>query len=470
MRAKEEMSFHIRTYGCQMNERDSEAARALLERNGYRLEEEDAADVVIVNTCSVRDKAEEKARGKLGLLTATKRRRSGRVVGVIGCMAQRLGEALTEELPGLDFVLGPNRLSALPSAIEAARRGVGPVVDTGETRDAAEFMEGHAETGVSVFVNILLGCNRGCAYCVVPRVRGREWSRPAASVLREVEAVAARGAREIVLLGQSVMAYGRSNAVWENESPSPGGYREPFPRLLEAVAAVPGIARVRFTSGHPSGCTEELARAMAEIPAVCPHIHLPVQSGSDRVLARMGRGYNVEQYLAAVERLRCARPELAVTTDIIVGFPGETEEDFEATRGFMDAVGFDQAFIFKYSPRPDTPAFAWPDSVSAEEKARRNAVLLADQDRRNLASRRRLIGRAVDVLVEGPSLRNVRRWAGRTPVNHIVTFDQMNGIQPGDIVRVLVRRATAQSLHGEVSTAHHFGASSSAAEKGGTTA
>lgn len=438
----------VKTYGCQMNERDSEAMAASLVRAGYtRAADEHAADVVIVNTCSVRAKAEAKAIGKLRLL-ATPRRKGARIVGAVGCMVQRLGADTAGLVKGLDFAIGTHRLHTLPAVIEAVRAGRGPIVDTAPPEEEREPLSGHLEGGCSAFVNVLLGCNRHCTYCIVPAVRGREWSRPGVNVLQEVRALAEQKVREVTLLGQSVMSYGRANAVWPAEHVSPGGFTEPLPRLLEAVAAVPGIRRVRFTSGHPSGCTAELARAMRDIPGVCDHLHLPVQSGSDRVLGRMHRGYTAETYLAAVAQLRACVPTLALTSDIIVGFPGETEEDFERTRVLMEAARFDNAYIFKYSPREGTPAAALPDDVPAEEKMRRNQILLRDLDRWGLAINAALVGQILPVLAEGPSLRNAERWAGRTTTNKIVIFESRAGLQTGDIVPVHIDRAAAQTLYG----------------------
>ncbi len=444
---------YIKTYGCQMNERDSESVAALLVRHGYRVvEAEDAADVIVVNTCSVRGKAEEKAVGKLGLMVVQKRERGGLIIGVVGCMAQRMGEGILKRVKGLDFVVGPRRLHTLPAVIDAVRAGRGPVVDTGGEGEEAEVepLTGHVGETVSAFVNILLGCDRHCAYCIVPTVRGREWSRPAESVLREVQALAERGVREVTLLGQSVMSYGRANPVWLEGGGSSLGLKEPLPRLLEAVGGVAGIRRIRFTSGHPSGCTEELARAMAEVPAVCDHLHMPVQSGSDRILGLMRRGYTAEGYLEAVRRLRAAVPGLALTTDVIVGFPGETEDDFEATRRLMDEAGFDNAFIFKYSPREGTPAATLEDDISAVEKLRRNHVLLEDQDRRGRLINEGLVGRTLEVLAEGPSLRNKERWAGRTGSNKIVIFEPRATVSAGDIVRLRIGKAGPQTLYGEM--------------------
>jgi tRNA-2-methylthio-N6-dimethylallyladenosine synthase len=448
------MRFYLHTYGCQMNRRDSEAVAALLTRHGcVPCAREEEAALVIVNSCSVRGKAEDKALGRLGLLVAARRERPGLVVGLIGCMAQRLGAEVFERVRGLDFAVGPGCLDLLPAVLARVRVGRGPVLETGrhDGREA-EALAGHAEGAACALVNILLGCDRRCAYCIVPAVRGAEWSRPAAAVLDEIAALARAGAREVTLLGQSVTRYGIRNAAWDPDSASPGGYTEALPRLLEAAARVPGIARLRFTSAHPEGCTEELARAFRAIPAVCEHLHLPLQSGSDRVLGRMGRGYTVEEYRAAAARLRAAAPGMGLTTDVIVGFPGETAEDFAATRAFMEEMRFDNSFVFKYSPRAGTRAAEWPDDVPDEEKRERNRLLLEDQDRRGQRLYDLLAGSAVEVLAEGPSPRNPERWTGRTRTNKIALFAPGAGLASGDLVRVRIERARPQTLYGSVET------------------
>ena len=463
------MLFHIHTYGCQMNVRDSEAVGALLEARGHaRAPDEDAADIVVVNTCSVRAKAEDKALGKLGLLCASKRERPRRIVGVMGCMAQRMADELFRSFPTLDFVVGTRATALVPEAVERAQRGerriclVGQAEETkhrdsgipvfrdfagAETR--ADVVTAHEPGAIATFVTILLGCERKCAYCIVPTVRGNEYSRPGADVVREVREVVESGARDVTLLGQSVMRYGVRTPVWPADHESPMGFAEPLPRLFEAIAReVPALRRIRFTSGHPSGVTPELVRAMRDIPALCPHIHLPVQSGSDRILATMGRGYTRAGYLGAVARLREAVPDIAITTDVIVGFPGETAEDFELTRTLLEEAAVDNVFVFKYSPRPGTRSSLWPDDVSPEEKARRNQVLLADQDVRGQRLNDAWVGREVEVLAEGPSLRNAERWAGRSPQNKIVVFAPLSGLRPGDFVRVRIDSAQPQTLYG----------------------
>ncbi|MFC1498704.1 tRNA (N6-isopentenyl adenosine(37)-C2)-methylthiotransferase MiaB [Verrucomicrobiota bacterium] len=445
------MNFYIKTYGCQMNERDSEAVSTMLIKHGYTLvPEESQADIIMVNTCSVRGKAEDKALGKIGLLTAEKKEFPSRIVGIMGCVAQRLKEDVFKKAPGLDFAIGTRSQSRLPEILDVVLNGRGPVLDVHENGKCSDKLSGHKKGAVAAFVNILLGCNRKCAYCVVPRVRGSEWSRPAKEIIEEIKQIVKNKGKEVTLLGQSVMSYGRSNEVWPHDHVSSRGFKEPLPRLLEAVSSIEKLERVRFTSGHPSGCTDELARAMAELPKACEHLHLPVQSGSDRILKMMHRGYTTDDYRSVVNRLRSVMPQIAITTDIITGFPSETVEEFEVTRLFMDEIGFDNAFIFKYSPRPDTLAAEWDDDVAEDEKKRRNQVLLADQDKRGLAINKSLVGRHAEVLVEGESLRNASRWSGRTRTNKIVVFEPTDKVAAGDIVNVKIERAMAQTLYGVI--------------------
>lgn len=444
------MKVHIKTYGCQMNERDTEMVSALLRRAGYGVtRDENEADVVLVNTCSVRGKAEDKALGKLGLLIASKREHPCRIVGVMGCMVQRMKAEIFRKLPGLDFAVGTHRLLTVPSVLDRVKSGQRPVIDAAESRtghDPRAYEQGR----VSAFVNILFGCNRRCSYCIVPTVRGNECSRPASEIIKEVRCLAAGGVREVTLLGQSVMAYGRANRVWEDGYSSPMGFVEPLPRLLEALDVIPGIKRVRFTPGHPGGCSAEIIDAMHNIKSVCHHLHLPLQSGSDRILELMHRGYTINEYRQVVARLRAAIPTLALTADVIVGFPSEAEKDFELTRAFLHEISFDNVFVFKYNARPGTPAAGLRDDVSAEEKLRRNHVVLTDQNRRSLAKNQNLLGSSVEVLVTGQSRRNVLRWTGRTTGNTIVVFENQTGLKPGDMVEVQIDKATAQTLYGKV--------------------
>ena len=439
------MKFRIHTYGCQMNVRESEAVEALLVAAGHvRAESEEDADLVIVNSCTVRQKAEEKAIGKAGNLIAAKK-----VVGLMGCAVKRLGADVFKRLPKLDFAVGPRAFGLIPRILEEGRY---PRLELGEDM-VPECMDAHVEGGWQAFVTILLGCDNRCSYCIVPDVRGHEYSRPAREVVAEVRALARHGVKEVCLLGQSVLRYGVRNAAWDqSDAPSPGGYTEAFPRLLEALASIPGIERIRFTSAHPKGCTDELVRAYREFPQVCRHLHLPVQSGSDRILAEMGRHYTRAEYLVAVAKLRAFDTEFAVTTDVIVGYPGESEADFEATRSLMDEAGFDNSFVFKYSPRPGTRSAALPDDVPTEEKEHRDQVLLADQERRGQKRNDALVGTVREVVAEGPSKRNAARWAGRDGGNRIVVWDASAApsVKAGDIVRLRITEAHPQILVGDI--------------------
>ena len=453
------MRFLIHTYGCQMNVRDSEAVEALLVAAGHeRAADEASAELVIVNSCTVRQKAEEKAVGKTGNLIA-----AGKITGLMGCAVKRLGEEVFAKLPKLDFAVGPRAFGLIPRIVEKvvasrAEKRRERILDLGEDAvpsglDAHTFAApDSAASSFQAFVTILIGCDNRCSYCIVPDVRGHEYSRPAREVVAEVRALAAHGVKEVCLLGQSVLRYGVRNAAWDAaDAPSPGGYVEAFPRLLEAIASVPGIERIRFTSAHPKGCTDELVRAYREFPQICRHLHLPVQSGSDRILLDMGRHYTRAEYLAAVRKLRDFDPEFAVTTDVIVGYPGETVEDFEATRSLMEEAGFDNSFVFKYSPRPGTRSAALPDDVPTAEKERRDQVLLADQERRGQCRNERLVGTVREVMVEGPSKRNKARWSGRDGGNRIVVWDvPAEGKKPaiGSVVRIAVDEAHPQILIG----------------------
>jgi tRNA-2-methylthio-N6-dimethylallyladenosine synthase len=403
------MKFLIHTYGCQMNVRDSEAVEALLLAAGHEKAANEAeAELVIVNSCTVRQKAEEKAIGKAGNLIV-----DGKITGMMGCAVKRLGDGLFKKLPKLAFAVAPGEILKIPYI-----KGGDPLA-------------AHAQTGLSAFVTVMTGCDNCCSYCIVPKVRGHEFSRPADDIVREVECLAARGVKEVTLLGQSVLRY------------------KGFPRLLRRLQEIEGLKRIRFTSAHPKGCTDELVAVYGDCPKVCRHLHLPVQSGSDRILAEMGRRYTREEYLAAVAKLRAFDPEFSVTTDVIVGYPGETEEDFEATRTLMDAAGFDNAFIFKYSPRPGTRSAALPDDVTTEEKERRDQVLLADQECRGQARNDRLIGTVREVIAEGPSKRNAARWAGRDGGNRIVVWDADGSDRVGDLVKLRITEAHPQILIGE---------------------
>ena len=433
------MKFIVHTYGCQMNVRDSEALEALMLAAGHeKAASEDEADVVVVNSCTVRQKAEEKAIGKAGNMIAAKK-----ITGMMGCAVKRMGEDVFKRLPKLDFAVAPRAFGLIPKILA---EGKFPRLELGDDLEPGS-LSAHSAAGFSAFVTVLLGCDNRCSYCIVPDVRGHEWSRPANEIVAEVGSLAANGVKEVTLLGQSVLRYGFRNDPWGDGAAKASA----FPRLLRSLAAIDGIERIRFTSSHPRGITDEMLSAWRDLPKLCRHVHLPVQSGSDRLLKEMGRGYTRAEYLASVAKLREFDPEFAVTTDVIVGYPGETEEDFEATRSLLDEAGIDNSFVFKYSPRPGTRSAAIPDDVAKEEKERRDQVLLADQERRGVERNSALVGTVRDVLVEGPSKRMASRLSGRDGGNRIVVWDAPEGCRAraGSIVRVKITEAHPQTLVGE---------------------
>lgn len=443
------MRFHIHTYGCQMNVRDSEAVEALLVAAGHtKAADEAEAELILINSCTVRQKAEEKAVGKAGNMIA-----AGKIVGLMGCAVKRMGEDVFKRLPKLHFAVGPRMFGLIPKILDERRF---PRLCLGEEDAVPVGMDAHPDIqrgGTSgqfqSYVTVLLGCDNRCSYCIVPTVRGHEYSRPAKEVIAEVKCLADRGVKEVCLLGQSVLRYGIRNKAWSPDEPNESGLTEAFPRLLWELNRIEDLERIRFTSAHPKGCTDELVRVYRECPKVCRHLHLPVQSGSDRVLAEMGRHYTRAEYLAAVRKLREFDPEFAVTTDVIVGYPGETEADFAETRSLMEEAGFDNSFVFKYSPRPGTRSAALADDVSTEEKERRDQVLLADQEVRGQRRNDRLVGTVREVLVEGPSKRNPNRWSGRDSGNRIVVWDETGTPVLGSRLSLRVIEAHPQILIGE---------------------
>ncbi len=429
------LKVFVRTFGCQMNENDSEHIAGVLAAAGAaRAAGPEEADIVVVNTCAVRQKSEEKLKSYLGRLSRLRKKRPF-LLGVAGCVAQVRGAGLIGTGPAVDFVVGPDNYPDLPEIV--GRAAETPVVRTDLGRDWREIGAGATarETPWSAFVPVMEGCDNFCAYCIVPYTRGREKFRPLASVLEEVRAAVGAGAREVQLLGQNV-----------------NSYRDPvsgtgFAGLLQAVAAVPGVDWLRFITSHPRSFGDEVVRVMASEPAICPALHLPVQSGSSRVLERMNRGYSREDYLGLVERLRRAVPGLLLMTDIIVGFPGETDEDFQATCGLLEEVGYAGVFSFRYSPRPLTAAAAVPDDVPLEVKRRR---LVALQDlQRTIQARlfRTFVGRELRVLGRGPSPKGGGRFSGRTAGNLVVNFEAPAD-PSGRFVTVRITGAGPYSLHG----------------------
>ena len=443
--------FFIKTYGCQMNERDSEqVAHSLLERGYERAAREADADVVLLNTCSVRDMAEQKALGKMGMLGRYARRRPETVFGFLGCMAQARGDSLFAEVPHLDLVVGTQKFHRVADYVEEllekkrARRMDDPrlsICDTEEETGSAETIRDHElnPRQATAFVSIMQGCNMHCTFCIVPRTRGAERSRSIAEIVREVRALVGKGVKEVTLLGQIVNLYGR------HEFPVVDG-KSPFVQLLEAVHAVDGLERLRFTSPHPIGFREDLLRALTELPKLAEHVHLPLQSGSDRILKAMHRPYSAEKYRSLVKRIRATRPEVAITTDIIVGFPGEEEDDYRRTRDLVEEIEFDNAFVFRYSTRQETPAADLPQ-IDERVKEERNQDLLRVVDAAAQRINARLVRRKIEVLCEGPSRTNAARLMGRTRTNKIVIFDG----QPewgGQLLDVQIAEATGFSLYG----------------------
>jgi len=442
----------LRTYGCQMNVHDSEKLVNLLRHDGWQPTEAlDGADLLIVNTCSIRDKAEHRLYSDLGVLRDWKQASPGRLLGVGGCVAQQQGDRLLRRFPQVDFVFGTHNLRYVPSMVEAASRGARSartqVTSGGERFDLPDrHPDLEPETPGRAYLTVMEGCDLFCSFCIVPLTRGRETSRPATAILREAALLAAAGVREITLLGQTVNAYGRHDLRRARQGETLG-----FAALLARLAEIPGLARIRYTSPHPAFFDDALIRAHAELPALCPHVHLPLQSGSDPVLARMRRRYRAGDYRGLVERLREARPDLALTTDLIVGFPGESDRDFEATLALVREVRFVDAFTFKYSPRPGTAAARDPDPVAPDVAQARLETLQQLLRELTLSAHRARVGALTEVLVEGPSRRGGRQGTGRDPYHRVVNFPLTGdgAPAPGELVPMRLVEATPHSLIGE---------------------
>ncbi|MBR2625568.1 MAG: tRNA (N6-isopentenyl adenosine(37)-C2)-methylthiotransferase MiaB [Lentisphaeria bacterium] len=440
------MKVFIKTYGCQMNERDSEAIGALFVKAGHTLcDSEYDADVLLFNTCSVRDAAERKAKGKIGFMRKLKLKKPDLIIGVTGCMAQRLGDQLLAELPHLDFVLGTGQIHKALETTEKIAADRRKIADTAVDPGEIDMLGEHGKNSWSAQIAITRGCNRFCSYCIVPYVRGREVSRSQESILSEARQLVDQGVKEILLLGQNVAAYGLNGDI----RPPADGF-SPFAELLEALNEIPGLARIRYTSPYVSYFNDRLIAALASCKKVCHNIHLPLQSGSDRILQAMNRQYTAQSYREKVAQLRAAVPDLTFSTDVIVGFPGEEESDFALTRELMNEVGFEQAYIFKYSPRPGAKSALLADTVSEEEKLRRNNILLDDLEKRISARLAGLTGTVQEVLCEGVSARNEARWTGRTDTNFVVHFEPDDKVKTGDLRQVKITRSGSVSLFGEL--------------------
>jgi tRNA-2-methylthio-N6-dimethylallyladenosine synthase len=461
--------FFIKTYGCQMNERDSEqVAHSLITRGYERVESETQADVVLLNTCSVRDMADQKALGKMGMLGRMAKDRPHVVFGFLGCMAQARGESLLKNLPHLDLVVGTQKFHRVADYVEELvirkREVVAGIADPGHRRmDDLRFSTGPDYFGVvdvaqefgsqetireqtlapkqaTAFVSIMQGCNMHCTFCIVPQTRGAERSRSIAEIVSEVQALVAHGVKEVTLLGQIVNLYGR------HEFPKVDN-KSAFVQLLGAVHEIDGLERLRFTSPHPIGFRDDLIDAFGSLPKLAEHVHLPLQSGSNRILRAMHRAYTAEKYVDLVRQIRKARQGVAITTDIIVGFPGETDDDYEQTRALVEEVQFDNAFVFRYSPRRDTPAAEMEEQVDESVKEKRNQDLLEVVNDSVRRSHERLVGQEVEVLCEGPSKTNSARLMGRTRTNKIVVFEGGDEFV-GELVDLKIERANGFSLYG----------------------
>ena len=456
-------SVFIKTYGCQMNERDSEAVAAQLVAKGYTLAPSEAvADVVLLNTCSVRDFAEQKAIGKMQNIAADVRKnRPNVVLGFMGCMAQSRGRELIDKLPDVDLVLGTQKFHHAADYLDeilAGRRDkiVDVAAEPGSEATIREhLLNGSAKKSVTAFVSIMQGCNQYCTFCIVPYTRGEERSRGIPDIVAECRQLVSQGVKEITLLGQIVTSFGKRE-LGRAELPLgqdaqqrvPTIKKSPFVQLLDAVHAIDGLERLRFTSPHPKGYGDDLIAAFARLPKLVESAHLPVQSGSDRVLKLMHRGYTRERFLGIIEKLRQARPNIGITTDIIVGFPGENEEDFEQTLSLAREVRFDNAYIFKYSQRRDTPAADMPDQVPQKIREERNQRLLETVNEIGKRKYDSFIGQRTQILVEGPSKKNPARMTGRTRCNKIVLFDGADRHR-GQLMDVKITRAGSFTLYGD---------------------
>ena len=427
------------TYGCQMNFSDAERMEGELAKLGYQsVEEMDQADLIIINTCCVRETAEDKVYGKIGEIKALKRRNPDLILGITGCMAQKEGEKLIKRAPHIDFVLGTNKIHEVVSTIQKLETAnVKHVVDT-ELRESEmpEDVAIQRNTALSAWIPIMYGCNNFCTYCIVPYVRGRERSRLPEDIVREVQEAVAQGYKEVTLLGQNVNSYGKDHK------------KATFAQLLEMVDKVEGIQRVRYMTSHPKDLSNEVIEVIKNSKHICRHFHLPVQYGSNRILKAMNRVYTVEQYRDLVARIRAAVPESSLTTDLIVGFPGETEEDFQQLMTFIEEIRYDQAYTFIYSKRSGTPAAEMDNQVEDAVKHQRLNRLMEMQNSISLEINQQLVGRTLEVMVEGPSHTDDRVWNGRTDTIKLVLWQYTGKEKPGDLVKVKIQQAQTWILKG----------------------
>ena len=443
-------SYWITTFGCQMNKADSERMAGILEAIGYRpAEEEQVADLVLYNTCTIRDNAEQKVYSHLGRQALRKRANPHLTLVLAGCVAQQEGEALLRRVPELDLVMGPQHANRLGSLLERVEQGQ-QVVATEAHHILEDITTARRESTVCAWVNVIYGCNERCTYCVVPSVRGREQSRPPEMIRLELEGLAARGFREVTLLGQNIDAYGR-----DLPGITPEGRRQhTLTDLLRFVHGVEGIERIRFATSHPRYFTDRLIDTCADLEKVCEHFHIPFQSGDDDVLRAMARDYSVDRYRRIIERIRARMPDAAISADVIVAFPGESDAQFRRTLALVEEIGFDQVNTAAYSPRPGTPAADWPDQLAEAVKVERLRELNALVERQARARSARYLGRSLEVLVEGPNPRDPAQMMGRTRTNRLTFFPGRrpdgSAIAAGALVAVVIEQVRPFSLSGRL--------------------
>ena len=435
----------IKTFGCQMNEHDSEKINRILGDHDYKLTENiNNADLVLLNTCSIREKAEHKVYSSLGRLRRLKDKNPKLIIGVGGCVAQQEGERLLHRVPYLDMVFGTHNIHKLPEFIHDVEQTGKRILETSlyDSVPSLGVCPNPREKEIKSYVTIMQGCDNYCSYCIVPYVRGREISRPSREILEEVRRLSEKGVKEVTLLGQNVNSYGRGIA---------GDMT--FPQLLHSINEIDRIERIRFTTSHPKDLSPELISCFGQLDKLCEHIHLPVQSGSNLVLKAMNRRYTAEEYITKVERIRKACPKIGITSDIIVGFPGETEKDFEDTLKLIGIVKFNSLFSFKYSDRVETKASTLPEKVDDKVKGKRLSILQTYQKLFTLTKNRELEGKEEEILVEGPSKTDPTRLTGRTRSNKVVNFEGSSDLT-GRIVPVMIKRAFLNSLEGEINTTY----------------
>ena len=430
-------SYFIETYGCQMNVADSELVSGLLTREGF-LETKDihTADAIFVNTCAIREHAEDKVHSRLGYYHQIKRKNPKTIIGVLGCMAQNLKEDILESKPFVDIVLGPDSYRRLPEMIRERSNESSHLVDTKLSRfEVYDDMFPSRNKGINAWISIMRGCDKFCTFCIVPFTRGRERSRSVEGIVQEAAQAVSDGFIEVTLLGQNVNSYHHEG--------------QKFHELLDAIAQIPRLKRIRYTSPHPEDMTQDVLNVMAKYDNICNYVHLPLQAGNDEVLNRMNRTYTKDQFLARVNQIRNTLPNVGISTDIIVGFPGENEAEFQETMDVMEVVKFDSAFTFKYSSRPGTKAAEFDDHVPEDEKQHRLERLIEMQQKHTLFRNKAIVGRVEMVLVEKESKRSKKQWAGRTDANKWVVFNKENA-KIKDLIPVKIMDARGITLHGEI--------------------